>query len=81
MTSKNVKFYWTGEHQKVFENIKKIICREAMLTFPDCVEPFHIYTDACGKQLGAVNTRDEKPIAFYSRKLNNSQQRYASGEQ
>jgi hypothetical protein len=34
MTSKNVKFNWTDEHQKAFENIKKIICREVMLTFP-----------------------------------------------
>jgi hypothetical protein len=81
MTSKNVKFNWTNEHQKVFENIKKIICREVMLTFPDVSKPFHIYTDASDKQLGAVITQDEKPIAFYSRKLNSSQQRYTTGEQ
>jgi hypothetical protein len=33
------------------------------------------------KQLGAVITRDEKHIAFYSRKLNRAQQRYTTGEQ
>jgi hypothetical protein len=68
------------EHQKAFENIKKIICREVMLTFPDFSEPFHIYTDASDKQLGAVITQDEKPIACYSRKLNIDQQRYTTVE-
>jgi hypothetical protein len=45
MTSKSVKFNWTDEHQKVFENIKKIICREVMLTFLDFSKPqvIHIY--------------------------------------
>jgi hypothetical protein len=52
-----------------------------MLTFPDFSKPFHIYTDASGKQLGAVITQDEKPIAFYSRKLKSAQQRYTTGEQ
>jgi hypothetical protein len=66
MTSKKFKFNWTDEHQKAFDNIKKIICREVMLNFPDFSKPFHIYTDASDKQLGAVITQDEKPIAFYS---------------
>jgi hypothetical protein len=81
MTSKNVKFNWTDEHQKAFENIKKIICREVMLTFPDFSKPFRICTDASDKHLGAVITQDEKPIACYSIKLNSAQQRYTTGEQ
>jgi hypothetical protein len=35
ITSNNVKFIWMDEHQKTFDNIKKKICREVMLTFPD----------------------------------------------
>jgi hypothetical protein len=49
MISKNVKFDWTDEHHKAFENIKKIISREGMLTFPDFSKPFHIYKDASDK--------------------------------
>jgi hypothetical protein len=64
MTFKNVKFNWMDEHKRAFENIKKIICREVMLTFLDFSKPFHIYTDARDKQLGAVITQDEKTIAF-----------------
>jgi hypothetical protein len=64
MTSKNVKFVWTDVHQKAFEDIKKIICREVMLTFPDFSKPFHIYTDASDTQLGAVITQDENILHF-----------------
>jgi hypothetical protein len=46
MTSENVKFVWTDVHQKAIEDIKKIICQEVMLTFPDFSKPFHIYTEA-----------------------------------
>jgi hypothetical protein len=81
MRSKNVKFNWMDEHQKAFENIKNIICRELMLTFPYFSKPFHIYKDASDKQLGAVITQDEKLIVFYSRKLNSAQQRYSTSEQ
>jgi hypothetical protein len=38
--------------------------REVMLTFPDLSKPFHIYTDASDKQLGAVITRDENLLHF-----------------
>jgi hypothetical protein len=67
MTSKNVKFAWTDVLKKAFDGIKRIICREVMLTFPYFSKPFHIYTDASDTQLGAVITQDDKPIAFYSR--------------
>jgi hypothetical protein len=44
-----------------------------MLAFPEFSKPFHIYKDASDKQLGAVITQDETPIAFYSRKLKSDQ--------
>jgi hypothetical protein len=81
MTIKNLKFVWTDEHRKAFDDIKKIICREVVLTFPDFSKPFHIYTDASDTQLVAGITQEEKPIAFYSRKLNSAQQRYTTEEQ
>jgi hypothetical protein len=49
-----------------------------MLAFPDFSKPFVIHTDAT--QLGAVISQDDKPIAFYSRKLNPAQTRYTTTE-
>ncbi len=39
------------------------------MAYPNYSEVFEIYTDACCKQLGAVITQKNRPIAFFSRKL------------
>ena len=73
---KGVKFKWGKEQQIAFDNIKKIIAKEVLLLYTDFNKPFHIYTDASKYQLGAVITKNEKPIVFYSRKLTDSQTKY-----
>ena len=60
--------------------MKKIISREKLLAYPDFDEEFHIHTDASHTQLGAVISQNKKPIAFYSRKLSDSQTRYTTTE-
>ena len=80
LTSKNVKFKWTAEHQKAFDDVKLMIAQETLLTYPDFSKPFHIRTDASKRQLGAWISQDGKPIAFYSRKLNPAQTRYTTTE-
>jgi hypothetical protein len=77
----NTPFVWGVEQQKAFEEMKRIISRETLLNFPDFEKEFHIYTDASKYQLGAVIAQDNKPIAFYSRKLNSAQKHYTTGEQ
>jgi hypothetical protein len=44
------------------------------------LKPFEIYTDASSMQLGAVITQDESPMAFFSRKLSTTQQKYSVTE-
>ncbi|MGH3055234.1 MAG: RNase H-like domain-containing protein, partial [Gaiellaceae bacterium] len=75
-TSASVPFIWTDIHQKAFTDMKTIMGRQILLTFPNFSIPFHIYTDASDAQLGSVIMQDEKPIAFYSRKLTPTQRRY-----
>jgi putative transposase len=81
LVSPKVKFEWRREHQDAFEQFKTLISKETLLTFPNFNEPFHIYTDASKYQLGAVIMQNDKPIAFYSRKLNSAQKKYTTGEQ
>jgi hypothetical protein len=51
-----------------------------LLAYPDFNAPFQIHTDACKTQIGAVISQNGKPIAFYSRKMNNAQQNYTTTE-
>ena len=56
--------------QTAFDNVKAIIARDVVLAYPDYSRVFDIYIDASSKQLGAVITQDNWPIALFGRKLN-----------
>ena len=47
------------------------------MAYPDYSAVFEIYTDASSKQLGAVITQNNRPIAFFSRKLTAPQRKYS----
>ena len=57
-----------------------MIARDVVLVYPDFSEVFEIYTDASSRQLGAVITQKERPIAFFSWKLYAAQQKYSVTE-
>ncbi len=60
-------------HQQAFDNVKAAIAKETVLAYPDFLKPFEIYTNASSMHLGAVITQDNRPIAFFSRKLSETQ--------
>jgi hypothetical protein len=80
MTSTKALWKWTDEHQKAFDEMKVIIAKKTLLTYPDFNKLFEIHTDASKLQLGACISQEGKPIAFYSRKLNSAQTRYTTAE-
>jgi RNase H-like domain found in reverse transcriptase len=57
MTSAKVKWKWTPEHQEAFEQMRALMAKETLVTFPDCTKEFEIHTDASNLQLGACHTR------------------------
>lgn len=77
---KNVKFIWTEDCERAFENIKELLCSKPVLQIFDKDLPIKIYTDASLKGIGAIlkQTQDdgnEKPVAYFSKKLNETQKR------
>ncbi len=57
--------------------MKATIAEEVVLAYLDFSKPFEIYTDASTMQLGAVITQDNRPIAFFSRKLSITRTKYS----
>ena len=72
------------EYLKTFKRIKTIISTDQILAYPDFSSPFILTTDASDFALGAVLSQIqngiERPIAFASRTLNDTETRYATNE-
>jgi hypothetical protein len=75
--TKKVPWHWDEVHQRAFDHVKATIAKDIVLAYPDYSKVFKIYTDASSKQLGAViSTQDNRPVAFFSWKLSNTQRKY-----
>lgn len=82
---KNKEFVWTPEAQKAFELVKEKLTTAPLLVTPDFTRPFIISCDACKTGIGGVLAQldeagNERPIAFFSQKLNRAQQNYSITE-
>ncbi len=73
---KKKPWHWDSIHQIAFDNVKTTIAKEVVLAYPDFTKPFEIYTNDSTKQLGAVVPQENRPIAFFSRKLSGVQSKY-----
>ncbi|XP_061359192.1 uncharacterized mitochondrial protein AtMg00860-like [Gastrolobium bilobum] len=74
LLSKN-GFSWTTEANNAFRELKNHLITASILALPDFSQPFVVETDASGVGIGAVLLQNEKPLAFYSRKLSPAMQR------
>jgi hypothetical protein len=75
--TKKVPWHRDEVHQRAFNHVKATIARDVILAYPDYSKFFEIYTDASSKQLGAVLTHENRPNAFFSRKLSTMQHKYS----
>ena len=80
LKTRKVPWHWDVVHQKAFDDVKAVIAKDVALAYPDYSKEFEIYTDASSKQMGAVITQQNRPIAFFSRKLSEMQQKYSVTE-
>ncbi len=78
--TKKKPWRWDPNHQQAFDNVKAAIAKETVLAYLDFSKPFKIFTDTSSMQLGAMITQNNRPIAFFSRKLSKAQQKYSVTE-
>lgn len=73
---------WSIECQESFDDIKSSLINVTLLTFPKENAPLRLSTDASGTDVGAVLEQLEdkgwRPIAFFSKKLDDKQSKYST---
>jgi hypothetical protein len=73
---------WTPELNEVFEKCKANLSRSILLAHPNTYAPLALVTDASTSVTGAVLQQCIKnawqPLAFFSKKLNQAQQKYSA---
>ena len=79
------KVDWTLECTIAFEKLKLTLCASPVLVSPDYTKTFILQTDASDNGVGVVLSKlndqgEDKPIAYYSRKLLPRQRNYSTVE-
>ncbi len=63
-----------------FKSMEALMVCNCLLVYPNHNKPFYIYTDTSSYQMGAYIVQDDKPVAFWLRKLNNTLLKYTVGD-
>jgi hypothetical protein len=71
-------FHWTEEAEKSFNLLKKNITEQPILVLPDFNKTIQVKCDASGFTIGAVLSQDDRPITYFSEKLNEAKNKYST---
>ncbi|XP_020101642.1 uncharacterized protein LOC109719402 [Ananas comosus] len=80
LLKKNHSWVWTSQCAEAFEDLKRAVTEDPVLRLPDCSRTFEVHTDASDFAIGGVLVQDGHPIAYESRKLNDTERRYTVQE-
>ena len=84
---KNRRFVWGDEQQQAFEKLKQALISAPILAYPSSTGRYILDTDASNFAYGAVlsqlqkgedGVEQERVIAYYSKTLNQAEQRYCA---
>ena len=80
LLKKDVQWCWSEAQSSAFEKIKQLITECTKLAIFDENKPITVENDASEYDLGAVLLQENKPIAFASRSLTETEKNYAQIE-
>ena len=86
LLKKDTPFTWDEKQQEAFNFLKKCLMEVLILQYSDFEQPFVLYTDFLGTELGAVlsqidDEKRERIIAYASRSLNKAECNYGITDQ
>ena len=71
-------FHWMEEAGNIFELLKEKITEHPVLVLPYFGKTFQVRYDASGFAIGAVLSQDNRPISYFSEKLNETKMKYST---
>jgi len=80
LLKKEVSWFWDERHELAIQKLKQQLTSAPVLAYYDPTKPAVLSVDASQKGLGAVLLQEGRAIAFASRALNETEQRYAQIE-
>ncbi|XP_068649054.1 uncharacterized protein [Aristolochia californica] len=80
LLKKNVSWQWTEQYKKAFEDLKGVVTAEPVLKLADHSKSFEVHTDASDFAIGGILEHDGHPVAYESRKLNETEWKYTVQE-
>ena len=84
LTRTKMTWQWGPYQRHTFQRLKKALCATPVLKFPDPNLPYTVVTGASGTAAGGVLMQDQgeglQPLAFLSRRLKPTKQRYSAYE-
>ncbi|KAL8443311.1 hypothetical protein Emed_006916 [Eimeria media] len=78
---KGQKFSWEDRHTSAVKTFKERLINYTTLQVPDPSKPYVLRTDASGYAVGAVLEQENKPLGFLSKRMNDTEMRYAIYDQ
>nr|GEW86855.1 reverse transcriptase domain-containing protein [Tanacetum cinerariifolium] len=75
---KGARFMLTSEDATAFDILKAKVTKAPVLALPNFNEVLQVECDASGVGIGGVLSQNQRPIAFFSKKLNDARRKYST---
>ncbi len=75
-----VSYDWDEACDEAFETLKGILVKAPVLKLPNFDKDFEIHSDASDFAIGGVLVQEGRPVAFESKKLNETERRWPTHE-